>query len=85
MDKLISAKLNAFEQMIESTQRHLSQSRISVSQTQLSASDSYTFQKKGNEEQFKVNSQVLEKMKEANDYIQESGRDEIGASALTAH
>ncbi|MCG7877891.1 MAG: hypothetical protein N0C90_16395, partial [Candidatus Thiodiazotropha endolucinida] len=63
MEQLISTKLNGFEQRIESTQRHLSQSQISVIQTQLSASDTYTFRKKGNEEQFKVNSQVLEKMK----------------------
>ena len=53
MDRLISSKLNAFEQRMESTQRNLSQSQISAIQEKLSASDNFTFRKKGNEEQFK--------------------------------
>ena len=85
MDRLISSKLNAFEQRMESTQRNLSQSQISAIQEKLSASDNFTFRKKGNEEQFKVNSQVLNKMQEAAGHIQDTSRDNTGEAALMAH
>ena len=83
MEELISSKLNAFEQRMERTQRELSQSQISVIQTQLT-SDNYSFRKKGNEEQHKVNSQVLEKMKEADGYLRETSRDSTGEASLMA-
>ena len=85
MDRLISSKLNAFEQRMESTQRNLSQSQISAIQEKLSASDNFTFRKKVNEEQFKVNSQVLNKMQEAAGHIQDTSRDNTGEAALMAH
>ena len=84
MEELISSKLNAFEQRMERTQRELSQSQISVIQTQLT-SDNYSFRKKSNEEQHKVNSQVLEKMKEADGYLRETSRDSTGEASLMAH
>ena len=43
MDRFSSAKLNEFEQRMESTQRNLSQSQISVIQNLLSANDSFSF------------------------------------------
>ena len=49
MDRLISSKLNAFEHRMESTQRNLSQSRISAIHDKLLASDNSTLRKKGNE------------------------------------
>ena len=53
-------------------------------QTQLT-SDNYSFRKNGNEEQHKVNSQVLEKMKEADGYLRETSRDSTGEASLMAH
>ena len=55
MDRLISAKLNAFEQRSESTQRTLSQTQILAIQDKLAVTENYSFRKKGNEEQFKIN------------------------------
>ena len=86
MDMLISSKLSAFEQRMELTQRTLSQSQISAIQEKLSSSESYTLRKKkGNEEQFKVNARVLDKMREANGHIQDVSRDNTGEAALLAH
>lgn len=76
MEELISFKLNAFDQRMERTQREISQSLISVIQTQLT-SDNYSFRKKGN-------SQVLEKMKEADGYLRETSRDSTGEASLMA-
>ena len=83
MEEVISSKLNAFDQRMERTQREISQSQTSVIQTQLT-SDNYSFRKKGNEEQHKVNSQVLEKMKETDGYLRETSRDSTGEASLMA-
>ena len=82
MDRLISARLNAFEQRIESTQRTLSQTQTSAIQDKLAVTENYSFRKKGNEEQFKINAKVLDKMREADGHIQDVSRDTSGEAAI---
>ena len=74
MEQLINDKLQTFEQRINATQRALSQTQLSAIQENLN-SDGYTFKKKGHEQQFKVNAKVLDKMHQADGYIQEAERD----------
>ena len=85
MDRLIPAKLNAFEQRIESTQRALSQTQISAIQDKLAVTEIYSLRKKGNEEQFKINAKGLDKMREADGHIQDVSRDTSVEAALMAH
>jgi hypothetical protein len=69
IERLISSKLEDFQQ----SQKDFSQAQISKLQESLknNATDSYTFRKKGNEEQSKVNSHVLEKLQEAGGFLRD--------------
>jgi hypothetical protein len=83
MEELINAKFQTFEERINSTQRELSQAQISAIQENL-VSDGYTFKKKGHEQQFKVNAKVLDKMQQADGYIQEAVKDSSNDAAESA-
>ncbi|XP_038066172.1 uncharacterized protein LOC119736212 [Patiria miniata] len=63
LDKLMSSKLNKFQQQIQENQRDLSD--VQVVKIEEMTKDSYTFRKRGNEEQHKVNVKAIRKMKEA--------------------
>ena len=72
LDQLMSAKLEDFEHRVLGTQRQLSQTELTRIQQSIHPSETFTFQKKGNEEQSKVNIQVLEKLKVAEGHLKEA-------------
>ncbi|MEW8548152.1 MAG: reverse transcriptase domain-containing protein [Candidatus Thiodiazotropha sp.] len=76
IDVLISSKLASFEQKISSTQRDISESQLAKIQQNILLNDSYSFKRKGNEEQFKSNVRVLDKLREADSHLKD---------ALTTH
>jgi hypothetical protein len=59
MERKITQKLEDFEQ----TRRAFTQEQITRLQPSVQKQDSFTFRKKGNEKQHKVNARVLDKMK----------------------
>ena len=66
----MDAKLASFEERFERSQRQFSQTQISTIQSQLSGQDNYVFRKKGIEEQHKVNSQVLDRLRKKDGFSQ---------------
>ena len=64
LDTLMSSKLGNFQQQIKDNQRDLSD--VQVAKIEEMTKDSYKFRKRGNEEQYKVNTKAIRKMKEAN-------------------
>lgn len=84
METLMTTKLTAFEQRMEASQREISQSQLSHIQQNLSSSDSYTFRRKGNEEQHKVNSQVLDRLRDADGYLKDAARTNDIAAVVSA-
>ena len=67
----MNSKFEAFEQRIGNTQREISQSQISVIQNNLAA-DNYTFKKKGHEQQYRVNAQIMDKLRQADGFVREA-------------
>ena len=61
-----------FEQRTSSSQRDISDSQFAKIQQNILSNDSYTFKKKGNEEQFKAKVQVIDKLREANSHLTDS-------------
>ncbi|MCG8049359.1 MAG: zinc finger domain-containing protein [Candidatus Thiodiazotropha endolucinida] len=72
IDRLISTKLASFEQKISSSQRDISDSQFAKIQQNILLNDSYSFKRKGNEEQFKANVRVLDKLREADSHLKDS-------------
>ena len=68
---LISSKLAFFEQKISSTQREISDSQLAKIQQNILLNDTYSFKRKGNEEQFKSNVRVLDKLREADSHLKD--------------
>ena len=68
----MNSKFEAFEQRIGNTQREISQSQISVIQNNLAAADNYTFKKKGHEQQYRVNAQIMDKLRQADGFVREA-------------
>jgi hypothetical protein len=68
MDKLLSRRLATFEEKIERTQKELAE----MQSTKISSLSGLThkFNKKGNEEQFKINVSILEKVESAHGKLQ---------------
>jgi hypothetical protein len=73
IEALINSKFETFEQRMSDTQKELSQSQLSVIQENL-MHDNYTFKKKGHEQQYRVNSQVIDKQRHAEANVHEANR-----------
>ena len=69
LDELITAKLSSFSQQINENQRILSD--VQVAKIEQINNDKFKFTKKGNEEQFKANAKVEQKLKEADALLKE--------------
>ena len=66
IDTLLTSRFAMFEQRISSSQRDISDSQLAKIQQNI---DSYTFKRKGNEEQFKANVRVIDKLREADSHL----------------
>ncbi|XP_053400643.1 uncharacterized protein LOC128557357 [Mercenaria mercenaria] len=82
LETMINSKFEAFEKRISDNQKELSQSQISVIQENLH--DNYVFKKKGHEQQYKVNSQVIDKLRRAEGFVKEASRDSSNEAADNA-
>ena len=71
-DVLMSSKLVFLEQKISSTQREISDSQFAKIQQNILLNGSYSFKRKGNEEQFKSKFRVLDKLREADSNLKDS-------------
>ncbi|XP_071122449.1 uncharacterized protein [Mytilus edulis] len=69
MDRIIKSSFDAFQKSTNENQRQLSETQLAKIEEM--NSDNYVFKRKGNEEQFKVNSKVPNKMKEARCFLRE--------------
>ncbi|XP_041483129.1 uncharacterized protein LOC121429934 [Lytechinus variegatus] len=69
LDKLISSKLGSFQQKINENQRDLSD--IQIAKIEEVSKDEFKFRRRGNEEQYKLNSKVLSKIKQADVLLSE--------------
>jgi hypothetical protein len=67
MERIITQKLEDFGQI----RRAFTQAQIMRLQHSVQKQESFTFRKKGNEKQHKVNASVLDKMKEADVHLQD--------------
>ena len=82
----MNSKFEAFEQRIGNTQREISQSQISAIQNNLAATDNYTFKKKGREQQYRMNAQVMDKLCQADGFVREASstvQSEAAEQAIT--
>ncbi|VDI24508.1 Hypothetical predicted protein [Mytilus galloprovincialis] len=70
IDRLMSSRLDTFQRSVHETQRQLSETQMS--KIQQMNTENYVFKRKGNEEQFKVNTKIANKMKEARSILTES-------------
>ncbi|XP_041453613.1 uncharacterized protein LOC121406809 [Lytechinus variegatus] len=70
LDNLISSRLNNFQQSFGETQKILNDAQ--VAKIREMHSDDYKFQRRGNEEQHKVNVKIHRKLVEANHYLEGS-------------
>ena len=77
LDELMTAKLNCFNQQINENQRMLSE--VQVAKIEQLSNDKYKFKKKGNEEQFKANAKVQQKLREADAFL----KDDVQISRAT--
>ena len=80
LDELMTAKLNCFNQQINENQRMLSE--VQVAKIEQLSNDKYKFKKKGNEEQFKANAKVQQKLKEADAFLKDGVQ--IGRATTSA-
>ena len=65
IDGLISSKFSTFETRISDAQKELSESQLAKIQQNILANDSYTFKRKSCEDQYKFNSKVATKLRDA--------------------
>ena len=70
LDNLISNRLTHFQQSLNENQKALSD--VQVAKIEEIHSDNYKFQRKGNEEQYKINVKVHRKLKEAEHSLKET-------------
>ena len=84
MEELISSKLEAFESRMETSQRDISQAQLAKIQQNLTPTDNYTYRKKGNEEQHKVNNKILGAFKEADGFLRDEIRTNPSEAILSA-
>ena len=70
LEHLMSVKLDSFQHQINETQRVLSDAE--VSKIEQMNSEAYKFNKRGNEEQYKVNAKVCQKLREADAILKEN-------------
>ena len=71
MEVLVSNRLEAFESRMVDAQRVLSETQLAKLQQNFGANDTYQFRRKGNEEQYKCNRQVLNSLREADAHLGE--------------
>jgi len=69
MEDLLSSRLKSFEQKISESQRQISDTQLTKIQQNFVSNDNFTFKKKGNEEQFKVNVRILGSLREADGHL----------------
>lgn len=65
---VISPKLSNFVKRMKMSRKKISQAQLSKIQANLNDGHAISFRREGNEEQFKVNSQVMARMKAADRY-----------------
>lgn len=70
---LMTAKLTNFQQEMYESQKALSE--VQVAKIELISTDTYKFNKKGNEEQFKINGKIGQKIKEAGVAVKENANE----------
>ncbi|XP_076071529.1 uncharacterized protein LOC143042904 [Mytilus galloprovincialis] len=70
IDRLMSSRLDTFQRSVHETQRQLSETQMS--KIQQMNTENYVFKRKGNEEQFKINTKITNKIKEARSILKES-------------
>ncbi|KAJ8310939.1 hypothetical protein KUTeg_011507 [Tegillarca granosa] len=69
LDNLISSRLNAFQSKIHENRRGLSDTQIA--KIEQINNESYKFNKKGNQKQYKANAKVYQKLKETDALLKE--------------
>ena len=84
IDTLLTSRFAMFEQRISSSQRDISDSQLSKIQQNILSNDSYTFKRKGNEEQFKANVRVIDKLREADSHLTDSLSQNTAESTVLA-
>ena len=67
----MNSKLESFEQRINANQREISRSQLTAIQ-QSAGADTYSFRKKGHEQQSRLNNKVLETLSQAGRLVQEA-------------
>ncbi|VDH98891.1 Hypothetical predicted protein [Mytilus galloprovincialis] len=72
IDRLMSSRLDTFQRSVHETQRQLSETQMS--KIQQMNTENYVFKRKGKEEQFKVNTKIANKMKEARSSNRNAGQ-----------
>jgi molecular chaperone DnaK (HSP70) len=69
MDRIITNRFDTFQKSVKENQRELSETDLAKIEEM--NSDNYVFKRKGNEEQFKINSKIANKMKEARGFLRD--------------
>ena len=69
---------------METSRKDISQAQLAKIQQNLTPNDSYTFRKKGNEEQHKVNQKILSSLKETGGFVRDELRSNPSESILSA-
>ncbi len=65
MESLITSNLSSFQQQIASQQKELADTQLNKIQGRILATDTYKFNKRSCEDQYKFNANVVEKVQEA--------------------
>ena len=84
IDTLLTSRFAMFEQRISSSQRDISDSQLAKIQQNILSNDSYTFKRKRNEEQFKANVRVIDKLREADSHLTDSLSQNTAESTVSA-
>ena len=84
IDTLLTSRFAMFEQRISSSQRDISDSQLAKIQQNILSNDSCTFKRKGNEEQFKANVRVIDKLREADSHLTDSLSQNTAESTVSA-
>jgi replicative superfamily II helicase len=69
MERIITKSFDTFQRSVKENQRELSETQLA--EIEEMNSDNYVFKRKGNEEQFKINSKIANKMKETRDFLRD--------------
>ena len=84
IDMLLTSRFAMFEQRISSSQRDISDSHLAKIQQNILSKDSYTFKRKGTEEQFKAKVQVIDKLREPDSHLTDSLSQNTSESMVSA-